>query len=590
MQTFKKLLFLLNYQERKKAILLLLMIIVMAMLELAGVASILPFIAVLTNPSLIETNYILNNIFVISKQYGVETNQQFLIILGIFVFALMVVSITFKILTSYFLIRFVEMRNYSISKRLIEGYLHQPYSWFLSRHSADLGKTILSEVGSIVASGISPLLELIAKGIVAISLIALLILVDPNIALIVSISLSGAYLVIFFLFKKYLSNFGKKRLINNQIRFKTINEAFSAAKEIKLGSLENVYIKNFLDSSKIFARTRAHSEVIAQLPRYILEAIAFGGILLVTIYIMSKKGSFSSAIPLISLYAFAGYRLMPALQQIYVSFTKITFIGPSLDKLISDIKNLKVYHKDHDQKKFNFKNKITLNNIHYNYPKSSISALKGVNLTIPINSKVGIIGVTGSGKTTIVDIILGLLEPQKGSLMVDEKLITKNNLSSWQQSLGYIPQQIFLSDDTVIANIAFGVDTCDVDFLAVERAAKIANLHEFIINELPDKYQTSIGERGVRLSGGQRQRVGIARALYHKPKVLVLDEATSALDNETEKSVIDEINKIGEDITIILIAHRLNTVKNCDIIFKLDNGKILEKGTFTDLFKDSKIY
>ncbi len=589
MQKIKKLIFILTPQERKHAGLLFLMILVMALLDMIGVASILPFMAVLANPDIIQTNFILNKLFEASSALGIENNQQFLFGLGILVFVMLVTSLTFKALTTFLQIRFVQMREYSIGRRLVEGYLHQPYDWFLGRHSADLGKTILSEVTSIIGNGMNPLMELLAKGMVSIALVTLLIIADPKLALIVGFSIGGAYGLIFYFTGSFLDKIGKERLKSNQLRFTAISEAFGAVKEVKVGRLEQKYIKRFSESAKKFAEAGAYSGLIRQLPRFILEIIAFGGIMLLILFMMKKSGSFISALPIISLYVFAGYRLMPALQQSYAALTQLAFINASLDALIDEIKNLKPFKLNQDQDIFSFKNKIILRNIHYNYPNASIKALKGINLTIPAKSNVGLIGATGSGKTTTVDIILGLLDPQEGTLEVDGQVVTKQNSRAWQSSIGYVPQHIYLSDDTIAANIAFGKDSKDIDQVAVEKVSKIANLHEFVANELPKKYQTTIGERGIRLSGGQRQRIGIARALYHNPKVIILDEATSALDNETEQAVMDAVNNIGKDITIILIAHRLNTVKNCDIIFKLEKGKLISQGTFDELIINKKI-
>ena len=583
MQTFKKLLFLLSSSERKSAFKLLIMIIFMALLDMIGVASILPFMAVLTNPSFIETNFILNNMFQISNTFGVENNEQFLFALGVLVFLILVTSLCFKALITYMQLRFIQMREYSIGKRLVENYLNQTYSWFLNRHSADLGKTILSEVNQVVGGGIRPMIELIAQSIIIISLITLLIIVDPKLTMIVGFSLSGSYILTFYFTRKYLNRIGKERLKNNEIRFMSVSEAFGASKEVKIGGLEETYIKIFSDSAKIFAQTQTSSQVISQLPRFILEAIAFGGILLILLYSMSQSGSFNESLPIISLYAYAGYRLLPALQQIYSCFTQLTFLGPALDKLYEDIKNLKQFNRNQDQGVLSLNYKINLKDIHYSYPNTSRTSLKDINISIPAKSTVGLVGPTGCGKTTTVDIILGLLEAQKGTLEVDGKVITKQNSRSWQRSIGYVPQHIYLSDNTVSANIAFGIDPKNINQKAVEKASKIANLHNFVIDELPSQYQTTIGERGVRLSGGQRQRIGIARALYHNPKVLILDEATSALDNQTEKAVMDAVNNLGKNITIILIAHRLNTVKNCDIIFKLDKGLLIDQGTFDEI-------
>jgi len=587
MQTLKKLLFLLTPHERKHAGLLLIMIIIMALLDTIGIASIYPFMTVLTNPELVETNIILNTMFQTSKVFGVENNQQFLFALGIFMFIILVTSIIFKAFTSYAQIRFVLMREYSFSRRLVEGYLHQPYTWFLNRHSADLGKTILSEIANIIGSGINPMMALISTSMVTIAIVTLLIIADPNLAVIVGISFIAAYGVVFYVTRKIVHRAGEARLKSNQVRFTSVIEAFGASKEVKVGGLEQTYIDRFSKSAKIFARSQASEAVISLLPRFILEIIAFGGVLIIILSTMSISGNFNSILPIISLYVFAGYRLMPALQQIYGALTQLTFVGPSLDKLYEDIKSLNSFDENQNKGLLPLNKSITLKNVNYNYPNSSRTALKNISLTIPVKSTIGIVGPTGSGKSTTVDIILGLLEVKNGKLEVDGKIVTKQNARSWQKSIGYVPQSIFLSDDTVAANIAFGIEPKDIDHEAVEKASKIANLHDFVRDELPKQYNTSIGERGVRLSGGQRQRIGVARALYHNPQVLILDEATSALDNQTEQAVMDAINNLGKSITIILIAHRLSTVKNCDNIFYLSKGELKGQGNFEDLKKNN---
>jgi ABC-type bacteriocin/lantibiotic exporter with double-glycine peptidase domain len=555
-----------------------------------GVASILPFITILTNPSLIQTNIILKNLFQALNILGIATAQEFLFTLGAFVFFLLIISIIFKIFLNYIQLHFVQMQEFSIGKRLIEGYLCQPYSWFLSRHSSDLGKTILSEVTQVVALGLQPLIELISKSMIAILLITLLFIFAPKIALIVSLSVVVPYLLIFYFVRNYLNQSGKERLINNQLRFISVNDAFGAAKEVKVGGLEQTYINNFSNSAKIFAYSQVSAGIIGQLPRYILEAIAFGGVLLILMYSTAQTGSFIEALPIVSLFVFAGYRLMPTIQQIYGSFTQLTFVGPSLNKLYDDLKNLKPFNENQDRSILSCNKSIVLNNICYTYPNASQVALKNINLTIPAKSTVGFVGVTGSGKTTTADIILGLLEAQKGTLEVDGKIITQLNSRSWQRSVGYVPQHIYLSDDTVAANIAFGVEAKDINQNIVEKSAKIASLHEFILNELPRQYQTKIGERGVRLSGGQRQRIGIARALYLNPKVLILDEATNALDHQTEQVVMDTINNLNKDITIIMVAHRLNTVRNCETIFLFSKGELIGQGKLEEIKKNHHFF
>lgn len=516
MQNIKKLLYLLSSHERRRAILLLGMILFMAFLDMLGVASIMPFIAVLTNQELIETNEILNTAYKTLSVFGVETNQQFLFVLGIFVFILLIISLAFKALTNYAQVRFSRMREYSIGKRLLEGYLHQPYSWFLNRHSAELSKTILSDLSLVISKGFVPMMILITQSAVTLALLALLIFVDYKLTLIVIISLSVAYGLIYKLNKNLMIRIGKEIFKANQGRFGALTEAFGASKEVKVGGLEETYIKRFSDPSKTLAQTIALEALVNLLPRFALEAVAFGGMLLVLLYLMAQGGDISNVIPIIALYAFAGYRLMPALQHIYISLTQLRIVGPSLNSIHNDLKSQQLKIIDKGENSLQLNKDISLNHIHYHYPNASRTALKDISLSIPVRNTVGLVGATGSGKTTIADIILSLFEAQQGTLEVDGIVINKHNQRAWQRLIGYVPQQIFLADDTVAANIAFGIDPKNINQEAVEHAAKIANLHEFVIKELPSQYKTTIGERGVRLSGGQRQRIGIARALYHK--------------------------------------------------------------------------
>lgn len=588
MGKIRKLIYLFTPSELKKAIKIVIMMIIMAILDMAGVASIMPFIAVLSNPDLIETNSFINTIFNISKLYGVETYNQFLFTLGLLVFLLLITSLAFKSITMYMKIRFTEMREYSFSKRLVENYLHQPYSWFLNQNSADLGKSILSEVEIVKGSGIQSMFDLIAQSFVVTAILVLLILINPQLALILGLVLGISYSIIYKLTKKFLNRIGQERIKANQNRFTTISEAFGAVKEVKATGLEQVYINRFSGPAKTYALNVASSQILNQLPRYLLEAIAFGGMLLLTLYLMKEGNNFSSIIPIIALYAFAGYRIMPALQLIYSSISTLRFCGPAIDALYNEMSKLKQISDNKNNNIVKFKKDITLNNIEYKFLNSSKMALQNINLRIPVQSIIGLVGETGSGKTTTVDIILGLLQTQKGTLEVDGVVINKENIKDWQRSIGYVPQHIFLSDDTVAANIAFGTIPENIDQKAVERAAEIANLHKFVIDELPQKYKTIVGERGVRLSGGQRQRIGIARALYHRPKLLILDEATSALDNITENIIMDAIYNLHKKITMIVIAHRLSTVKKCDNIYFLDNGKVLAQGNFTKLLNTNK--
>lgn len=591
MTTLQKLLELLSPHERKRAALLLVMILVTAMLDAVGVASIMPFMAVLANPQLVETNVVFSAIYAKANLFGVTDTDQFLFVLGVFTFTLLVVSLSLRAIATYMQVRFVLMLEYSIGRRLVEGYLHQPYTWFLDRNSSDLGKTVLSEVNLVIHHAVTPMLTLISQGLVVIAMLTLVLIVDPVLALTVGAVLGAAYGVILKLVSGFLGRIGAERVEANGERFAALNEAFDAVKEVKIGGLEQVYISRFSAPAVTFARHQAAAQAVALLPRFLLEAVAFGGMILLVLILMARSGGFASALPIIALYAFAGYRLMPSLQQIYASISALSYAAPALDALHKDLVSLKAVEPFlKSTAVMQFKQAITLNNIVFTYPKADQPSLNKISLEIWAHSTVGLVGSTGSGKTTTVDLILGLLEPQKGTLEVDGQVINSSNRSCWQRVIGYIPQQIFLADDSLAANIAFGVESNSIDQAAVERSAKIANLHEFVINELPQAYATTVGERGVRLSGGQRQRIGIARALYHNPQVLILDEATSALDNLTEQAVMEAINNLGREITIILIAHRLSTVRHCDHIYMLEKGKIKAQGNYEELNSSSQAF
>lgn len=584
LQYLKKIRDLLTPAELRRGYLLFVMITIMALLEVGGVASIMPFMKVLANPEAVETNRWLNAMYTL---LGFKEPKSFLFFLGVLVFFALVLSISFKALTTYALLRYTNMRNYSLSKRLVAGYLCQPYEWFLNRHSADLGKSILSEVGQVISGALIPMMQFIANSIVALALLGLLIAVDPMLALIVAVGVGGAYGLIYSFMRRYLVQIGQDRVMANRERFGVVQEAFGGIKDIKVLALENAMVNRFDGPAKRFARCQVSSQLVSQLPRFGLEVIAFGGILAVVLYFMTTRGGLQQTLPVIALYAFAGYRLMPALQQVYLNLSKIRFAGPALDALHHDLTQLGRGERNscaqQVPKPLGVSKYIRLEGLHYTYPSAESPALNNLNFTIEAYTTVGLVGATGSGKSTTVDVILGLLRPSAGLLRVDGEPITTENLRSWQRTIGYVPQHIYLADDTVAANIAFGLPPNVIDQEAVERAARIANLHEFIVSDMPGGYDARVGERGLRLSGGQRQRVGIARALYHDPQVLVMDEATSALDNLTEQAVMEAVHNLGNRKTIILISHRLSTVRECDQIFLLEKGRLVGQGCFDEL-------
>jgi len=592
MRLIKKFLYLLSGNERKKFILLIFMIFIVAIFEMLGVASIMPFIAVLTNPSLVETNIILINLYSFMVNMGLKNNTDFVFFLGVFLFFFLTVSILFKALTMYAQFRFILMCEYTIGKRMLEKYLCQPYVWFLSRNSSDLSKNILSELHNIIANGALNLMILLTQSFVFMAIIFLLLFIEPNITLIIFASFSLIYLFIYKYFRSYLKSIGQDRFEANKDRFKAVNEGLGSSKEIKINGLEKFFLDCFSIPARKYVTYQTKAQLISLFPRLILEILSFGGMLILILFLLRNNNNFIDVLPVITLFAFAGYRLMPAIQQIYNSITQIRFVEPALDQLYADYKSLENEENIIKVKKNNItvKKYISLKNVNFKYPNSSKTVLKFDNLTIKANSSVAFVGTTGSGKTTALDFLSGLLKCDKSLLEVDGNIINTNNLRVWQKSIGYVPQQIYLVDDTVASNIAFGISADDINYKLVEDVAKIANIDNFILNDLPQKYKSIIGERGIKLSGGQRQRIGIARALYRKPKVLILDEATSALDNHTETLIVKSLEKLDDKITIIMVAHRLTTVKNCNKIFLFDNGEIKAEGTFNELSKKNNFF
>jgi ABC-type multidrug transport system fused ATPase/permease subunit len=594
--TLKKTIYLLTLSGKKNAIIMIILILIMAVLDMIGVASIFPFIGVITNPNLVETNIYLSYLYKFTSSFGIRSIEQFIFILGIIVFMILMISLTFRAFMAYLQARFSLMREYIIGKLLIEGYLRQPYSWFLNKNSADLSKNILSEINHIIHQTVVPMMILISQSAIAFALIILLLFVDANLTIIIALVLAISYLLIFRFVKNILSRIGFERFQANTKRFQVITEAFGSIKETKVRGLEQVYINRFAEPSKIYAINQSFAQVISQLPRYFIEGIVFGGMIILLLALIALGGNFSNIIPVLTLYAFAGYRLIPALQQIYYSNTQLSFSESSLDSLYNDLIKLNNIEVEEEKKKIiSFTKVIKFNHIYFSYNDDKNTTLEDINITIPAFSKIGIVGPTGCGKTTLVDIMLGLLYPQKGTITADETVINTFNKRSWQKIIGYVPQQIYLADDSLAANIAFGVDKSNIDQNALKQASIIANLHDFVTTELTEGYDTIIGERGVRLSGGQQQRIGIARALYKNPEILILDEATSALDIQTEKVIIKSIETLKKKITIIHITHRLHTVINYDKIFLIEKGRIKAEGNFNQLmlnknFSDNYVY
>lgn len=588
-KTVKKILELLSPAERRSLYLLLPAVIATGFLEVVGIASVAPFLALVSNPGAIQENRWLTAAY---NLLGFSTTNQFLIFLGTAALVILTVSNTFTALTSYYLTRFSHMRGYTLSKRLLIRYVSQPYTFFLGRNTAHLGTSLLTEVQQVVIGVIVPGMKMVSNVIITLFIVGLLFIVDPVLAVTVTLSLGIVYGILIVLSRRKLRKIGKVRLESNRKRFKVAGEAFGGIKDLKLLGREQPFIDQFSASSKRYASTQATGRLISDLPRYALETIAFGGIVLIVIYLLASGQNIGQALPLIGLYAFSAYRLMPALQQVFIGVTTIRFNLAPLNLLHEDFKGADpVTPPDRETlSALPFGRELALQRVTFSYPNTERPAIHDLSFRVAANTSVAFVGHTGSGKTTLVDVILGLLEPQQGTISVDGVPLTRDNLANWQKSIGYVPQHIYLADDTIASNIAFGIPKKKLDLEAVERAAKIAHLHDFISQDLPLGYDTIVGERGIRLSGGQRQRIGIARALYHDPSVLILDEATSALDGITEESVFAAVEALVGAKTIVMIAHRLSTVRGCDQIFLLERGQITTQGTYDELLVGSEVF
>lgn len=583
---------LMSIRDRVDAGRLLLVILVSAVVDVLGVASILPFMAIAAKPEVVQSN---PWILAVYSWGGFGSVNAFLFVVGLVFFLMLVVANVLSALTAWQMYRFAFSLEHRLSERLLASYLSRPYDFFLGANSSIMTKNILSEPVAVVGGIVVPGLQLLARSVVVFLVLGLLMAVDVVLALSVAVVLGTAYGATYMMIRKKLLANGQLSNLAHAQNYKAANEALNGFKEIRIRGREESFLARFSRSSADNADYKVIGFTLSQLPRYAIETIAFGGMLLILVYLIGVKRDLTNALPLIALYALAGYRMLPAFQQIFNSFTQIRYNYPSLLVLQTELSETSPVQASATaatsrMQPMPIERTIEVDQVSFTYPGADCPVLNSVSLCIETNTSVALVGPTGSGKTTLLDVILGLLGPSSGAIRIDGESLNEHQLRRWQMSIGYVPQQIYLTDDTIARNIAFGCSDDELDLEAVVEAAKAANLHGFIENDLPDGYHTLVGERGVRLSGGQRQRIGIARALYHRPRVLVMDEATSALDGITEKAVIEAIQTLSHKLTIIMVAHRLSTVKDCDVIYLLEDGRVAFQGNFAELTAGSQVF
>jgi len=559
------------------------------LLDVVGISSIFPFMAVAARPESIESSRVLSYLY---HLLGFTSNYRFLFGLGVAVLCLIVLGNTVSALMTAMMLRFAHNTGHALSCRILDDYLHKPYAFFLSRNSVSMTLVTIEEVAGLVNGVMLPALQTAAKAIVTLFILILLLAVDPLLALIVASGVISAYLLMFRMIRKRLQVIGVLTSETNHARHKTVSEVLSGIKEFKILGRAHHMLERFKAASRDHARYQALHGTFSALPRYALESIAFGSILLILLYLLAVRKDVTQALPLIALYAVAGYRLMPAVQQIFGGVAHIRFSLSCLRNLHRELEFLAESPRDGGDVgvtavPIRFESRVELRGVSYRFPGAEVDALNDINMSISKNTTVGIVGSTGSGKTTLVDLLLGLLAPSHGTVLVDGVPLTRDNVLAWRNRMGYVPQHIYLADDSVANNIAFGLSPRQVELDRVRHAARLANLDDFIERELPSGYDTQVGERGIRLSGGQRQRIGIARALYHDPEILIFDEATSALDGITEDVIISSIRSLAHRKTIVLVAHRFSTIRDCDVIYLLENGSIVDSGSYSELSERS---
>jgi ATP-binding cassette, subfamily B, bacterial PglK len=556
-----------------------------ALFQVIGITSIFPFLAIAADPERIRRSHFGTRFL---SLFPPMENRQLLLVAGIVAIVALLLSNTVNLLSEYGRTRYAQDFAHWLRVRLLRRMTSQPYTYFLQRNSGDLLKKVMGDVTNYAGGVLLPLLDTVARSLTAVLLLVTLFLVQPVIALSATIVLGGYYIIIFRLLarKRREIDEGLKRSVAGAYR--EAQQMLGGIKPVKVHRAEEHFLRRFSCHSVVLAEMYARLPIFANSARYFVEPLAFGGLVVAVLLLAARGRDFSDILPNLGVMALAGYRLLPSLQLLYAQLTQVSmrhvvdevyeeFVAAEADEPVprefagapaveyrapESIAHASPRHSEHA---------ITLCQVSYCYPGAARPALDRISIVIPRNSSLGVIGPTGSGKSTFVDLLLGLYQPTAGEILIDGQLLTPVLVPSWQASIGYVPQDIFFIDDTIARNIAFGLANEEIDHSRLREACAMAQVIDFIESELPDGFDTNVGERGIRLSGGQRQRIGLARALYRRPSLLILDEATSALDIRTEAKLLEALRRLSGTVTMIIAAHRLSAVADCDEV--IDLGK-----------------
>lgn len=579
---------LLSRKQKLSLLKLQILVVVMAFAEVSSVIAIGPFMSLISDMSQLEGEGFIAEAYLIS---GINSPQLFAIWMGIFVLLILGLASVISMLTTWKMAMFSSKTGAELGNRLFDYYIHQNWLFHSSGNSSRLTSRIAQDCDRLTTHMLNPLLHMNAKIVLSLFLFLALLIINPLIAIIGILLFVLAYYVLYKAVRSILLQNGRIIADNQRTRFKLLAEGFGGVKDVLLLGRQSIFNKRFSDKSIAYASSVGKNLALNQAPRYLMEFVAFGAIISLVLYILAtNQENVNTILPMLSVYALAGLKMLPAFQQIYGSLSLMKGGVGSYEVLKDDLSASSNYeqnlnnniHEKQEENRLKPVESICLRNISFTYSGKDRFALNKINLEIPVNKVIGIVGHSGSGKSTAIDILLGLVEPDSGKILIDGVTLSKENMRAWQNTIGFVPQSIFLSDSSIKHNIAFGLSDEDIDISKINKAVDMAHLSQ-LVSELPNGIDTLVGERGVQLSGGQRQRIGIARALYHDAEVLVLDEATSALDGITEKLIMDAIDDFSGQKTIIMIAHRIATVKRCDCIYLMDSGGVIEKGTYEEL-------
>jgi len=587
-ETIKKLLYLLPDGDSYKITVLFIMMMIAAGLEVIGIGMIPAFVSIVAAPEQVLEYEPIQGILSVLE---ITDSQDLLIWGSVALLGIFILKSLYIIFFNYIESNFIYNRRYLISHRLMSSYMQAPYTFHLKRNTAELLRNITQEVNIVVNIVFTNILKMAREGIMVISILTFLLVMEPFITLLVialSIFGSGTFL---YLTQKRVKKSGSEEQEHRRNMIKAVNQGLGGIKDARVLNRENEFIEKFRLEAYKSSRLMAYLRYIKQIPKPVVETTAVLGMMLIAALMLWQGRTMGAIIPILTLFAMATVRLMPAVQSLSSLYTNLRYNLVAIDPVYEDfriLENSRTKFLDDRKKKesLSLRDGINAKNVSYSYPESEEYALKNISFEIPKGQAIAFVGESGAGKTTIVDLILGLLDPKEGTISVDGKDI-HSHLSAWQQNIGYIPQSIYMADETLRNNIAFGIPEEEIDDEKVWQAAELAQLAA-TIKSLPNSLDTMIGEHGTRLSGGQRQRVGIARALYHDPGVLVMDEATSALDNVTEKEITRSIEALKGERTVIIIAHRLTTVENCDSLYLMKDGKIVDDGDYKELIRKNE--